>query len=74
MHSRKNKTCQRRGFRGKKSTQGQEGKGRKKPVQETTNFHGAGDYFALIQATEMFDPLYKRKALKRSVLQGKSTK
>lgn len=51
-----------------------EGKERKKPVQETTKFHGDGDYFALIQATEMFDPLYNRKALKRSVLQGESTK
>lgn len=51
-----------------------EGMERKKPVQETTKFRWAGDYFALIQATEMFDPLYNRKALKRSVLQGKSTK
>lgn len=74
MHYRKKKTCQIKRVYEKESAQEQEGKERKKPVHETTKFHGAGDYFPLIQATEMFDPLYNRKALKRSVLQGKSTK
>lgn len=71
---REEKMCQIKRVYEKESAQRQEGKGRKKPVQETTKFCEAGDYFALIQATEMFDPLYNRKALKLSVLQGKSTK
>lgn len=71
---REEKMCQIQRVYEKESAQRQEGKGRKKPVQETTKFCEAGDYFALIQATEMFDPLYNRKALKLSVLQGKSTK
>lgn len=68
------KTCQIKRVLEKESAQGQEGKERKNPVQETSRFHGADDYFALIQAIEMFDPLHNCKALKRSVLQGKSTK